>query len=230
MTYAIIDGNCLVSICFHAARAYGYSGNIIDDFNRFFWKRIQTLESKFPPHNVEWIVAWDSAGALDWRREIDPNYKQGRKKDPDIYEAINKAKEAFISLGYKAISLPETEADDLIYAAAKVLKTPINTVSIITRDRDLIQAVQDGYADNVYDPVKKDYLDIPEYNLVEYKCLVGDKSDAITGVAGIGPSRAKKMLEEGFDRNIITEQMKVVSIPHNPKHSEIIQHVQSVLL
>ena len=75
-------------------------------------------------------------------------------------------------------------------------RDPRSMIEIISRDKDLLQVVQAGYADSVFDYTKKASIPIPQYSVVMYKSLVGDPSDNIKGVTGIGKKKAEKLLSE----------------------------------
>lgn len=109
---------------------------------------------------------------------------------------MESCKSIYGGYGIKSINIPYCEADDAIFALSRVLKekNPQSKITIVSRDHDLIQAVQKGYATEVYDPVKKSILEIPWYDIVKFKALIGDSSDCISGVKGIGEKSALKIL------------------------------------
>ena len=102
----------------------------------------------------------------------------------------------FKERGISDFSIKATEGDDAVFALCKALKEehPLCENIIVTRDRDMIQVVQAGYARGIYEPVKKDFINIPDYPVTMFKALVGDRSDNIPGVKGIGEAKAKKLI------------------------------------
>ena len=157
---------------------------------------IMKLKKMF--YNSEFYACWDEWGGTQFRKDIDENYKKGRTTINMLKPSeVAELKELFTSYGIKNISCPETEADDVIFCLCKILKEKGPTdITIITRDRDLIQVVQKGYANRIYDYVRKTYIEIPWYDIVLYKSLVGDSSDHLIGVRGIGPKNAVKIITE----------------------------------
>jgi 5'-3' exonuclease len=233
--HVIIDGNCFTQIAMHGAKNASSKGltneqkaamqysDIEIDFRRLVQSMLRKIMQMFKS-NTLYYAAWDSAGSSDWRRETDDGYKAGRTTLGYLYDCLDAAKDLFAEKNITAVQMEKTEADDLIYALSKVLHRVDEDVIIVTRDRDMIQVVQDGYAEAIWEPAQKKYLDIPPYSIVDFKCLVGDASDHIAGVKGVGEKTALKMIEAGFDRKIITEQLKIVCIPENPRHEEYVAH------
>ena len=106
----------------------------------------------------------------------------------------------------------------------------MDNVIIISRDRDMIQVVQEGYADGIWDNVKKGYIDIPYYSIVDFKSIVGDKSDGVSGVPRIGEKGAIKVLtglitltEE--QKKIFEECKDIIDIRRNPNLPKIEEYI-----
>ena len=79
-----------------------------------------------------------------------------------------------------------------------------NNVTIVSSDTDFIQCINDSIS--LYNPVKKKYIDKPEYDYVLWKSLKGDASDNIVGFKGIGDKRAKKLCENKNELEKFLEQ------------------------
>ena len=103
----------------------------------------------------------------------------------------------------------------------------------------MIQVVQAGYAEGIYEPVKKSFIDIPSYPITVFKALVGDKSDNIPGVKGIGEAKAKKLIAERLSSGklALTEDqleqyercLKIVDATQHPRFDENLQVAKSFL-
>jgi DNA polymerase-1 len=144
-----------------------------------------------------------------FRHNMYVGYQVTREKDrqvsEDIWGQVEKLRLVFEKMGVGVFSVPGFEADDVIGTIAK--KAKIESVIVITGDRDLMQLVdekihlympQKGLSDGVEvdrDKVRERLGVWPE-QVIEYKALVGDSSDNYPGVAGIGPKTAVKLLEE----------------------------------
>ncbi len=137
-------------------------------------------------------------------------YKAQRPSAPDeLISQIIKAHELFRAFGIQTFEKPGFEADDLIATLAERFKgTEDVKVIILTGDRDTLQLVEDGkvavqtFNKGVSDTTIYDERAVMEkYGLtpaqvVDYKALVGDPSDNIKGVPGIGPKTATEVLKK----------------------------------
>ena len=154
------------------------------------------------------IVLWD--GNASWRKEILPTYKANRKDDPKKlklkaeYESqIGYLKELLLRLGVDQIYSPTAEADDLAGAYSRWLAGKGHHVELVTGDQDWLQLVEPRVVWN--DPIRDRRVDITTFeDFTDYpnprqflaaKCLMGDTSDNIKGVGGIGKVGAKKLLD-----------------------------------
>ncbi len=159
------------------------------------------------------LACYDSP--KNFRKEIYELYKANRKKTEDILiKQINLSKEICKLLGIKTIEIEGYEADDLIATFSRRLSQEGFEVIIVGGDKDLMQIVggniklwdgkSDGYFSTEY--VIKKYGVTPD-RLFDYFTLVGDSSDNIPGVDGIGPKTAVKLLEKyGSLENILRSQ------------------------
>lgn len=163
-------------------------------------------------NNTDFYACWDEYGGTQFRKDIDENYKKGRSTLKFIKpEEIEELKSLFSTFDIKNISCKETEADDTIYCLCRILREKnVADITIISRDKDLIQVVQKGFANRIFDYVKKKYMEIPWYDIVLYKALAGDSSDHLIGVRGIGSKAASKIIAEYFTSNKLnlTEDQK----------------------
>jgi len=151
-----------------------------------------------------------------FRDEIFPDYKGTRDKMPDdLRPQIKRIREMVDAFNIPRLELEGYEADDVLGSVARIAAEQGLGVKIVTGDRDLLQLVNKRTAvylagdDQTYikdeDVVKK--LGVPPKQVVDYKALVGDKSDNIPGVAGVGEKTAIALLEkyktlDGIYKNI----------------------------
>jgi DNA polymerase-1 len=152
-------------------------------------------------------VAWDKPKTNIRRRlELYPEYKAGRKPaPPDFYEQIPVLHELLQAFGWPLYELDDYEADDILGSlAVQASEQGIETL-LITSDLDMLQLVNEHV--HVY-ALKTGFSNIELYSpksfeakygigvaqFLDYKSLVGDSSDNIPGVAGVGPVAAKKLL------------------------------------
>lgn len=157
-------------------------------------KHLVRFKSSFP-NTDEFYVCWDSKGGKDFRKDTDDSYKANRTRFPVSFSTIVGCKALFDEWNMINVELERAEADDVIYALCKLTSERGDRNIIISRDRDMIQTVQAGFANILWDPVTRNFVEIPTYDIIVYKSLVGDSSDNIKGVKGIGPKKAFAIME-----------------------------------
>lgn len=192
------------------------------------------------------IIVYDGAGGSQRRRKILPNYKSNRKPGKRItrWDAFKDAREEKESmkiqfsrlleyldfLPINVISIDRIEADDTIAYIAHTLLD--KEVTIMSADQDFLQLVNDRIT--VWSPTKKKFYTprmveadygIPAHNFLMYKALMGDKSDNIPGVKGLGPKKLPKIVPDLFtqttlDLDFILEHAGKGKEPMHKKISE----------
>jgi len=170
------------------------------------------------------IIVYDGAGGSQRRRKIHPNYKANRKPGKRItrWDAFKNATEEKESmkiqfsrlieyldfLPINVISIDKIEADDTIAYIAHTLLD--KEVTIMSADQDFLQLVNDRIT--VWSPTKKKFYTprmveadygIPAHNFLMYKVLMGDKSDNIEGVKGLGPKKLPKIVPDLFTQSTL---------------------------
>lgn len=234
MTNIILDGNNHVLIAASVAiKKASTPEEFTDVLYSLLCSTIIKLKKKF---DGNFYICWDTYGGTAFRKELDSDYKATRSSNKFDFKAIESCKSVYDDYGIKSISIPHCEGDDAIFVLCRYLKeqnSQCNNI-IVSRDHDLIQVVQAGYAKNVYDPSKKDYMEIPYYSIVEYKALTGDSSDNIKGVTGIGPKTALKVIS-GMEK-LTEEQQKqyehcldLVDARRNPNYEKNYEYVAALI-
>src|SRR5512139_1170602 len=163
---------------------------------------LRLLEQEHPEYLA---VAFDTGRTF--RDELFSEYKGTRAKMPDeLRTQIERIRELVDAFNFPRLELDGYEADDVLGSVARQAVQRGLGVKIITGDRDLLQLVEDRIVVSL--PGKslsdsKDYFpsDVIDYfgvrpdQVVDFKALVGDKSDNIPGVAGIGEKTAITLLQ-----------------------------------
>jgi len=192
------------------------------------------------------IVVYDGAGGSQRRRKIHPDYKANRKPGKRItrWDAFKNASEEKNAmkiqfsrlieyldfLPINVISIDRIEADDTIAYIAHTLLD--EEVTILSADQDFLQLVNERIT--VWSPTKKkfytprmvmDDYGIPAHNFLMYKVLMGDKSDNIEGVKGLGPKKLPKIVPDlltqtTLDLDFILEHAGKGEEPMHKKISE----------
>lgn len=222
MVNVIIDGNNYIMIAMSVASKNGdlnMTGNILSSM-------VNKLKRTFSSSSM-YFVCFDSKGGTSFRKELNPDYKANRSYDPEKISILESVKDIFESSGFYNMTLDSCEADDAIYALCKTLKeySSDNVNYVVSRDQDMIQIAQAGYADHIWDPSKKKDMDIPEYSIIAMKALTGDSSDNISGIQGVGPKTAlkiisgqKQLTEE--QTAIFESNKKIIDAKLNPNFKE----------
>ncbi len=146
-------------------------------------------------------VVFDSA-RLTFRNRIYDQYKAHRPEPPeDLIPQFKIVREATDAFGICRIEQPDFEADDLIATYAREAVEQGATVTIVSSDKDLMQLVSDRVA--MLDPMKMKAIGAAEVfekfgvgpdKVVEVQSLIGDSTDNVPGVPGIGPKTAAELI------------------------------------
>ncbi|MDR1365373.1 MAG: hypothetical protein LBJ42_02180 [Holosporales bacterium] len=177
------------------------------------------LVSRFP--DSMFIAACDS-GKRTFRNDIYSGYKANRPKTPDsLLAQLPLIKEACRRFGFDTIEVPGVEADDII-ATYATNQCSYYSINIISSDKDLMQLIGDNVT--MYDPAKRRYITeqdivkkfgVTHDKILDALALMGDSSDNIPGVAGIGPKTAAAWINEfGSVENLIEN---IAKLPLNSK-------------
>ena len=203
----LIDGNNLL---FRSYYATAYSGNILRNSKGFptnaLFGFINMLNKIINEENPNYMmIAFDKGKTF--RHEKYEVYKDGRKETPlELKQQFPVAKEIARTMGIKCFEIDNYEADDIIGTFAKeVDKDDEFVATIISSDKDLLQLISNDVEvkllkTNDYIRMnEKTFFDtygITPPRMVDLKSLMGDSSDNIPGVKGIGEKTALKLLHE----------------------------------
>ncbi|CEO26110.1 DNA polymerase I [Paraclostridium sordellii] len=212
-TLVIIDGNSIINRAFYAlpdlTNKQGLHTNAIYGFTTMLFKIIEN----YKPTHIS--VAFDKK-APTFRHLEYKEYKAGRKKMPDeLREQIEPLKNLLDAFKINRLELEGYEADDIIGTVSLKAEKEGYKVFIVTGDKDAIQLASKttttlitkkgvGEVDEFdFDEVMKKYEMTPN-QFIDLKGLMGDKSDNIPGVPGIGEVTGIKLIKEfGSIENII---------------------------
>lgn len=205
--YLLIDANSIGYACQYGTKLSVGSQETQAVFG--FIKVMRELRVTYPGYIP--IVLWD--GRATWRYDIHPDYKSNRNDDPKkvalkaSYESqVPFIKDAVEALGIRQMRVGTHEADDMAgYLVSTLMQKPDTEIVLISGDGDWIQLVRPGvtwrdmrddakivHMGNLFD--KTGYKSPLAF--LEGKCLMGDGSDVISGVGGIGEKGAPEFLAE----------------------------------
>lgn len=214
--YLLIDGLNLFFRNFSAINTINSNGVHIGGLGGFF-RSLGALIRTINPTQV--YVVFDGVGSSNHRKNIIPEYKANRNitrvTKHELFESIEEEDESKIdqivriiqylkTLPVKTVSLPRVEADDIIAYLSSTLPTkPEDRVFIVSSDKDYLQLVTEQVI--VYRPIEREYytesmvkdkFGVDPSNFLLYKLLIGDNSDGITGIKGLGPKGLFKKFPE----------------------------------
>lgn len=216
----VVDGNSIINRAFYGIRDLttksGKHTNAIYGMINIISRQLQTIKPDYA------AVAFDLC-APTFRKEMYPAYKEGRHETPtELLSQFDDAKECLRLMGLHTLELCGYEADDIQGTIASFAKDdPELFAYILSGDRDLLQLIDDRI--NVLlatnsDTVRYDAAAFTEkYGvapsaLVDVKALMGDSSDNIPGVAGIGEKTAFKLIGEFSSLDNVYENLDSPSI------------------
>jgi len=209
-TLTLIDGHALAYRTYFALTGAGSqrwqtsSGEPTAGVYGFASVLLRILEQEKPDYLA---VAFDTGRTF--RDDIFPEYKATRAKMPeDLRPQIERIRQLVDAFNIPRLEVEGFEADDVLGSVARQAVTQGIGVRIITGDRDLLQLVGDHVIVNLPEGGKladaKDYTSdadviakfgVPAHLVVDYKALIGDASDNIPGVKGIGEKTAQSLYE-----------------------------------
>ncbi|HSX12426.1 MAG TPA: DNA polymerase I [Rhabdochlamydiaceae bacterium] len=168
-----------------------------------FIRSIFKIIKDFSPTHL--VAVFDGPQSSQHRKDIYSDYKIHRKAMPDdLYAQLEKAIEFCHLAGIPCLSIPKVEADDVMGSITKWGEKKGTDIYLCTSDKDLCQLVSDHvfvinpHKGNLLidkEKVKELYGVFPE-QMVDLLALMGDSSDNIPGIEGIGPKTAAQLLHE----------------------------------
>lgn len=201
MKLLAIDGNSIMNRAYYGIRALsnkkGVYTNALLGFMNIYLKNFDSIK----PEAV--AVAFDLKKPT-FRHKAVTSYKANRKGMPEeLAQQMPLIKEILKAMGIKIIECEGYEADDVLGTLSKMCADSSNECHILTGDRDSLQLVNENVTVHlattketiIYTPEKfmEDYGFEPIY-LIDLKALMGDSSDNISGVAGIGQKTAGTLI------------------------------------
>ena len=168
---------------------------------------------------TEVYVVFDGAGSASNRKNIVPEYKSGRNNQRvtnwEVFENLDDEHDSKVdqivrviqylkTLPVKTVIIDKVEADDIIaYLSGKVINQRGDRSFIVSSDKDFLQLINENIV--VYRPMEKKYYtqeimeekyNMPTKNFILYKTLLGDASDKVKGVKGLGEKGLLKKFPE----------------------------------
>lgn len=202
-TLLAVDGNSILNRAYYGVRPLsnreGFPTNALFGMVSILEKNLEAVHPDYA------AIAFD-VKAPTFRHQMYGEYKAGRRPMPDDLAAqLPPAKETAAALGFCSLELAGYEADDILGTLAAMAEKEDCMAYILTGDRDALQLISDRVhvllATNTetvdFDEEKfKEKYGVPSARFVDVKALMGDSSDNIPGVPGIGEKTALKLIAE----------------------------------
>ncbi|MCR5484484.1 MAG: DNA polymerase I [Clostridiales bacterium] len=223
MKLLVIDGNSIVNRAFYGIKLLTTKDGRFTNGIYGFMNILLKLRDENSPDAV--VAAFDLK-APTFRHKMYDGYKAGRKGMPDeLAQQMPVLKELLSALGYKIIEKEGFEADDILGTLSSLCRREGAECVIATGDRDSLQLVSDdtsvllastkmGRPQTVrYTPEKilEEYGITPR-QLIDIKALMGDSSDNIPGVSGIGQKTASDLIQRFSSVDNIYENIDTIDV------------------
>lgn len=225
----MIDGNSLVFRAFHALPPMKRGdGQVVNAAYGFFTMLLGLIDERQPDYLA---VSFDLKGPT-FRKEMFGEYKANRQKTPDeLLEQFPLIKEALHTLKIPILEIQGYEADDVIGTVAKRADEAGIEAYIVTGDRDSLQLITDttrvlltrkGVSEiEVFDKEHlREVYGLEPWQIIDLKGLMGDASDNIPGIKGVGEKTALKLLGEFESIGNLYENLD--NLPNNKMKEKIV--------
>jgi DNA polymerase I len=217
-----------------------------------FFRSLGAMIRQIQPTSV--YVVFDGAGSSNNRKNLLPEYKSGRNlqritnwevfenledEDDSKIDQIVRVIQYLKTLPVKTVSIDKVEADDIIaHLCTVVPKDPKDKVFIVSSDKDFIQLVNENVI--VYRPMEKEYytedtvrekFNMSPSNFIIYKTLMGDNSDKVKGVKGLGEKKLQKLFPELKEKDVTLDDIYDICESKFKEHviySRIIQGIDDL--
>jgi len=204
----LIDVNNVVAKGYHASPGrMNQEGQMINGVD-IFWKSLMKLNKEIKPTHIVACADLDSSQTI--RKQMYSDYKEGRQSDEDLKSQFPLVQALLEKAGVHYVGDPQFEADDFIYSYTKAFD---GEVYIASSDKDLHQLLGEGVTQvfksqkrsSIYFKAEdfKDEYGVDPKQIVAMKSIIGDSSDNIKGIKGIG----QKFLE-------VIQALNIESIDH----------------
>lgn len=201
MKILLIDGNSILNRAFYGIRlltnSKGFYTNAVTGFMNIYLKELDILKPDCA------AVAFDMK-APTFRHKACDFYKANRKGMPDeLAQQLPVIKELLKDLGIRTLELEGWEADDILGSVSKLFADRSHEVFVLSGDRDNLQLIRDGVTVRLATTKETLTFDRDKFfeaygtepiNLIDIKALMGDSSDNIPGVAGVGEKTALSLI------------------------------------
>ncbi|MGE5148129.1 MAG: 5'-3' exonuclease H3TH domain-containing protein, partial [Candidatus Eiseniibacteriota bacterium] len=230
----LVDGSGYIFRAYHAIRfeprtPEGVHVNAVYGFCAMLWKLLKEMKPDEKPTHL--AVVFDKSEKT-FRSEMYKEYKAHRPPPPeDLIPQFPLIRDAVRAFHIPCVELAGYEADDLIATYARLACEAGATATIVSSDKDLMQLVNDCTV--MYDTMKDVKIGIPQVmekfgvgpdKVIEVQSLIGDSTDNVPGVPGIGPKTAAELINTYG--NLETVLARVSEIKQEKRRQSLIDNAE----
>jgi protein Xni len=202
---------------------------IIRNTDTMLRQALARLQQELEPSHA--LLVFDGRDSL-WRKQLYPDYKANRKPMPAILaDALSTLQQSAQAQGFNSVQQDQFEADDVIASIAVKMAQHGQQVTIVSTDKGFLPLLSENIA--VYDTFSRQLqtehsvqlkFGVSTAQLVRYWSLVGDSTNNIPGVSGIGPKGAHDLLALGAT---LTDALEHPDC-HKKLREKILQHKEQI--
>jgi DNA polymerase I len=212
----LVDGSSYIFRAYHALppltrKSDGLQVNAVLGFCNMLWKLLREMKPEERPTHL--AVVFDKSEKT-FRTEFYPDYKAHRPDPPDdLIPQFGLIREAVRAFEIPCVEQAGYEADDLIATYAREASAARATTTIVASDKDLMQLVGDTVV--MYDTMKDrrigraeviEKFGVPPEKVIDVQALMGDSTDNVPGVPGIGVKTAAQLITEYGDLDTLLKR------------------------
>ncbi len=178
------------------------------------------------------LIAFD-AHEPTFRHELLETYKEGRDKTPDeLYKQMQDTIIALEAMGITTMAIPKIEADDLVGSCAHLMAQQNIHTDVYSSDKDLLQLVSQhctvhlmktgisNIASHTPNNFKDLFFGLEPLQVIDYKAIIGDSSDCLPGVKGIGPKTGVDLIIKYGSLENVYDHLDELSSSQQAKFNE----------
>ena len=230
----LVDGSGYVFRAYHALppitrKSDGLQLNAVFGFCNMLWKLLRDMKPEDKPTHL--AVVFDKSEKT-FRTTMYPDYKAHRPDPPDdLIPQFKFIREAVHAFDLPCLEQSGFEADDLIATYARFASEAGAKTSIVSSDKDLMQLVSDSVT--MFDTMKDktigraeviEKFGVPPEKVIEVQSLIGDSTDNVPGVPGIGVKTAAQLIGEYGD--LETLLARAGEIKQEKRRQSLIEHAE----
>ncbi|MBO0758723.1 MAG: DNA polymerase I, partial [Bradyrhizobiaceae bacterium] len=234
----LVDGSSYIFRAYHALpplnrKSDGLQLNAVFGFCNMLWKLLRDMQPDERPTHL--AVVFDKSERT-FRTDLYPQYKAHRPDPPDDlvpqFAIIRAAVQAF---DIPSVEQAGFEADDLIATYARQASEAGATVTIVASDKDLMQLVNERVV--MYDTMKDrkigraeviEKFGVPPEKVIDVQALIGDSTDNVPGVPGIGVKTAAQLIGEYGDLDTLLQ--RAVEIKQEKRRQALVENAEKARL